>query len=149
MKRPILTILILSSILLFSGCLATKNDGNYNSPITVGSKNLMVEIVNSDESRSKGLSGRPSLAEDQGMLFDFTNSEYRRPNFWMKDMKFDIDIIWINNNEIVGITDYVPATYNNVNLPTYSPPKDITHVLEVNSGWTERNNVNVGDKIYF
>lgn len=149
MKRSFIAILILVPLLLFVSCVSLKNSGNYDHTISVDGKNLLVEIVNTDDSRSKGLSGRSSLTEEQGMLFDFTNSEFRRPGFWMKDMKFDIDIIWINNNEIVGITDNVPATYNNVNLPSYYPPSDITHVLEVNSDWAERNNVNVGDKVNF
>ncbi len=83
------------------------------------------------------------------MLFDFTNTNVSRPSFWMKDMKFDIDIIWIYNDRIVDLTEDVPTTYNNVNLPSYSPRTDITHVLEVPAGWITRHGIGIGEKITY
>lgn len=124
---------------------------NYNTPITVGDKNLSVEIVDTDESRKLGLSNRTTLPESSGMLFDFTNTETSLPSFWMKDMNFDIDIIWINKDEIIGITPNVPAPKNKniseASLPIYSPPSNITHVLEVPSGWSKKNNIKIGNDI--
>lgn len=119
---------------------------NYSQPMQVGSAQLLVEVVNSEPAREQGLSGRTHLADGHGMLFDFTNTAWRRPGFWMKEMNFDIDIIWINNNHVIGITPRIPAPKNpGDNLPTYSPPGDITHVLEVPSGWAERQNIKIGD----
>ena len=157
----IISLLIVISSLLFSGCGKSKFELNrpevksnsttvttsYSTPIKVDSKNLLVEVVNSDSSRSIGLSGRESLPDDTGMLFDFTNTQNTTPSFWMKDMKFDIDIIWINENKIIGITKNVPAQENNSNLPTYSPPSEITHVLEIPSGWSEINKIQIGDEL--
>ncbi len=124
---------------------------NYNTPITVGDKKLLVEIVDTDESRKLGLSNRTTLSEGDGMLFDFTNTDTSLPSFWMKDMNFDIDIIWINKNKIIGITPNVPAPNNkNISetlLPSYPPPSAITHVLEVPSGWTKKNNIKIGNDV--
>ncbi|HMR54982.1 MAG TPA: DUF192 domain-containing protein [Candidatus Doudnabacteria bacterium] len=159
MKKIHIYILLFAPLFVFAGCngptfaepqrpnvqsesiIATE----YNTPITVANQNLFVEIVATDETRAQGLSGREPLTEKQGMLFDFTNTTIKRPSFWMKDMKFDIDIIWIADNKIIGITPNVPAPTPNETLPSYPPPSDITHVLEVIAGWSERNKVKVGD----
>ena len=99
----------------------------------------------------QGLSGRPELTDEQGMLFDFDSKE-TTPSFWMKDMKFNLDFVWINNNKIVGITPDVLAPIENSklkieNLPTYFPPSPVTWVLEINSGWAKKNHLQVGDDV--
>ena len=72
------------------------------------------------------------------------------PPFWMKDMKFAIDIIWINDSEIVQIDKNVqPPAPNTVDedLLLYIPSQPIDYVLEVNANFTEENNIKVGDSI--
>ena len=76
---------------------------NYDRSLTIADKNILVEVVDTDNARKLGLSYRPSLENNRGMLFDFTNTTDKRPSFWMKDMRFSIDIIWINNGTVVGI----------------------------------------------
>ncbi len=162
MKSKIFFVLALTSIsMISSGCYkqdhellrpkvqseATTIEENYNTKLIVADKNILVEVVNNDVNRQQGLSYRKNLLDKNGMLFDFTNTNTRTPSFWMKDMNFDIDIIWINKDKIIGITSNVPAPKNNSPLPTYSPPSEITHVLEVNSGWSDRNNIKIGDQI--
>lgn len=56
-------------------------------------KKIKAEVVDNEEARMKGLSGRDNLADDEGMFFVFEKSDIYP--FWMKDMKFAIDIIWI------------------------------------------------------
>ncbi len=127
-------------------------DKVYNTPLQVGNSNLLVQVVSDDASRQLGLSGRTRLMKDSGMLFDFTNTQNTRPSFWMKDMKFPIDIIWINNNKITGIETAVPIPDPNTadyQLATYSPPTTITHVLEVEAGWSAQNKIKVGDTIKY
>jgi uncharacterized membrane protein (UPF0127 family) len=156
-----LVLIVLASLFIFAGCDGptfarpqrpnTSSESTikttYNTPLTIGNKNLLVEIASTDQTRMQGLSGREPLTESQGMLFDFTNTTTRQPNFWMKDMKFNIDIIWIANNKIIGITPNVLAPSSNKELPLYSPPGDITHVLEVLAGWSNRNQIKVGDTV--
>ena len=80
------------------------------------------------------------------MLFDFKQST--QPSFWMKDMNFSLDLIWISQNKIAGVTENVPAPSNkNQKLPLYSPPSPIDQVLEVNAGWAKKNNIAVGDEV--
>ena len=106
----------------------------------------MLEIVNTRQTMQTGLSGRSFMKENQGMLFDF-GSQKQTPAFWMKDMKFNLDLIWISDDKIIGITSNVPAPINNKNLPTYFPPSPVNQVLEVSAGWVGRNKIQIGDKI--
>lgn len=122
--------------------LPTKN-------IKVGGANVEVEIADTDDNRAQGLSDRKKLDEGKGMLFDFTNTDYKEPGFWMKDMFISIDMIWINDGKIIGITPNVPLPEKNKELEIYYPPSEVTHVLEVPAGWSVKNNLNIGDAVNF
>jgi uncharacterized membrane protein (UPF0127 family) len=91
---------------------------------------IHAEIADTDASREQGLSGRHSLAQDQGMLFIFdTSGQY---GFWMKDMEFSLDMVWMNENKtIVGVTkDISTSTYPS----TFDPPVPVKYVLEIKAG---------------
>ena len=92
-----------------------------------------------------GLSGRASLPKDAGMLFVFPKTSTY--GFWMKDMKFPIDIVWIGENKsVVGITPKIsPDTYPKI----YYPPSDIRYVLELNSGGAAEYGVATVTKLVF
>ncbi len=111
----------------------------------IGNANLKVQIADTVKTRMQGLSGRKRLASDEGMLFIFPFSG--KHGFWMKDMNFDLDIIWIKENKIIGVSENVkkPETGNFSELETVYPPEDIDTVLEVNSGFSKANNLKVGD----
>lgn len=100
-----------------------------------------------------GLSGRQTLGKNEGMLFDFKTPK-NDLFFWMKDMLFDIDIIWIADKKIIGITPNIPSPekdkgleIKDLRLPAYSPPSDVDQVLEVNAGWSEKNKIKIGDEV--
>ncbi len=125
---------------------------NYTTPLQVGSTNLLIELADTPQKQASGLSNRPLLENNQGMLFDFRNTKTTRPIFWMKDMLFDLDILWIKNLTVVEITKNVPAPNDittEANLIRYTPQTDSDMVLEVRSGWSEENKIKVGDKISF
>ena len=67
--------------------------------LQIGERIIKVDISDTDCKRELGLSGRKNLLEDVGMLFVF-NKEGNYP-FWMKEMNFPIDIIWIDENFII------------------------------------------------
>lgn len=118
---------------MLTGC------GLKNKDLRVGKARVKVEVRESQTGRQQGLSGRDSLGEDEGMLFVFEEPGYYK--FWMKGMKFDLDFVWIDKDQVVEITERVGA-------PTVlTPVLPIDKVLEVNSGWVEKNGVKVGDKV--
>ncbi|MEW6610560.1 MAG: DUF192 domain-containing protein [Patescibacteria group bacterium] len=108
--------------------------------ITLNGIPVRAEIMRTPEEKARGLSGRESLEEGKGMLFVFDPPT--RPSFWMKDMRFPIDIIWIYQDKVIGVTPNIPYPADaHSPLPTYSPPDFVTHVLEVPAGWAERNDI--------
>ncbi len=117
--------------------------------LTVESKEIQVEIANTDKLRTKGLSARNTMPQDSGMLFVF-DSKKITPSFWMKDMLIPLDFIWIADGKVVKIDEKVPApapkTPDN-KLFIYNPGKPIDYVLEVNSGFAQKNGVKVGSEV--
>jgi uncharacterized membrane protein (UPF0127 family) len=112
--------------------------------VQINENKIDVEIAKSAAAKIAGLSWRKSLAEGSGMLFVEGKSNYY--SFWMKDMLFPIDIIWIANNQVVDISKNIPVPQGN-NLPSYSPDEPANYVLEVNAGYADRHGIKVGDKV--
>jgi len=108
-------------------------------------ENLAVcaEVADSKQEQIRGLSGRDVLREGTGMIFDF--GEEVQPMMWMKDMRIALDFVWIRSDgQIVGFTQGVtPDTYPR----TFSSPEAVRFVLEVPSGWVERNGVQVEERV--
>lgn len=102
---------------------------------------IEVDIASSDVERARGLSGRVSLGDNSGMLFVFDKPS--RNMFWMKDMNFPIDIIWLDENKkIIYIKENLsPKTYPEV----FGPEVLSMYVLEVNSNFTKKYNIKIGD----
>lgn len=115
------------------------------SSVKIGEKVLKVEVADTKIKQEQGLSGREGLDESSGMLFIFNvPSNYA---FWMKDMKFPIDIIWIDQNlKIVHIEkDLSPETYPLI----FKPEIPAKYVLEISAGLSSKSNFRVGDLIQF
>jgi len=103
-----------------------------------------IEIADEEPERMRGLMDRMNLPEFAGMLFIFNEEEMR--SFWMKNTFISLDIIYINaNKEIVSIQK------NTQPQTTYSIPSErpARYVLEVNAGFTDKYEINPGDKIEF
>ncbi len=123
-----------------------QNNDVVRKEIWVGANKLMVEIASTTEARAKGLGGRNNLGEEAGMLFLFGEPDYQ--GFWMKDMRFPLDFIWIQGDKIIDITSNVPAPANPSDLlPIYQPAEKADKVLEVNAGWVARHEVKIGDTV--
>lgn len=128
------------------GAFGFIGDFGNKGTVTIHDTKTQVEVADDDDSRRTGLSGRDSLEEGQGMLFVF--EEKQLVEFWMVDMKFPIDIIFIDDTKIVDIDQNVQPPEEGANkaaLPTYSPSIPVNYVLEVPGGYSEKNNIKVGD----
>lgn len=122
-----------------------------NQKLTIGSKTIDIEIANTPELRNKGLSGRTSLDESSGMLFVFDTQDVS-PIFWMKDMLIPLDIIWIDDDKVVSINKNVQAPKAGTldrDLEKYTPPTNVDYVLEVTAGFSDKNNIKIGDETKF
>ena len=111
--------------------------------ITLPKGSILAERVDTQASRELGLSGRKSLPEEKGMLFDFgIPGKY---GFWMKDMIIPIHILWLNTNlQIVHIEKGVAtSTYPNI----FFPKRPARFVLEVASGTVSFLGLKVGDSV--
>lgn len=107
---------------------------------------VQAEIADTDVKRQQGLMFREGLPEDAGMLFIF--EEEARYSFWMKNMRFPLDIIWIDKNKrIVDIKTDVPAC--NETCESLTPCDKTLYVLEVNAGFTKKNEIKIGDRVSF
>jgi uncharacterized membrane protein (UPF0127 family) len=109
--------------------------------IHISGMTFLVALADTDKERQKGLGGIKRIGDKQGMLFVFDRSE--RWRIWMKDMKFDIDIIWISEGgKVVDIARHVYVdTYPEV----FEPQESAKYVLEINADAAEAFGINVGD----
>lgn len=112
-------------------------------PLPVGDVTLRVAVADTSEERILGLSGTKTLDQGTGLLFVFESDT--RSGFWMKDMLFPIDIIWISaTGEVVGVeADVSPDTYPAI----FSPTEKIRYVLEVPAGFSTAHNIEKSTKI--
>ncbi len=102
---------------------------------------IAVTIADTREQMIQGLSLQKTLPPNSGVWFSFPESAPR--GFWMKDMLFPIDIIWLNEHKtIVHIEHEVhPDSFPQ----TFSPPVPAQFVLEVPAGLSKQNGLLVGD----
>ncbi len=116
-----------------------------NFQAKVGDSIIEVEIADTPEQRAKGLSGRESLAENRGLLFI-----YDQPGLygiWMKEMKFPIDIIWIDSNKkIISISKNIgPESFPEI----FEPAVPAQYILEINAGFVDENRIKIGDSFNY
>lgn len=118
--------------------------------VIVGDLLVDAKVASKASDRKKGLSGVDSLPLSSGMLFVFENSgEYA---FWMKDMKFAIDIIWIDENKrIVTVASFATPEKGKGDdeLRLYKPTGAAKYVLEINAGLANLHGLKVGDVVNF
>lgn len=118
--------------------------------VTIRDITFQVDIAATPESMEQGLSGRAALKKRQGMYFVYPSVRYVR--FWMKEMKFPLDIIWVKNHQIVGYAADISPPPPNTPLPLlkrYPSPQPVDSVLEVLAGTVAKDQFHVGDSVRF
>lgn len=117
-----------------------------NPSLIINNKKFNIDIAKSVEQKEKGLSIYDKLPLNKGMIFVFNTPEYYA--FWMKDMKFPIDIIYIRKNKIIDIFKNVPAPKSeNETLPIIKPKETADMVFEINAGLSDKYNFKIGDLV--
>lgn len=112
---------------------------------TINDQTFTITVAKTEEEKQKGLSGIESLPLDEGKLFIFDQPDTL--SFWMKDMKFPIDIIFINDDKIVSIVENAKPVAANTNLPIYQPTAPSDKALEINAGLSKKYNFKPGDTV--
>lgn len=116
--------------------------------IKIDNQYIVADTARTNAERSQGLGGRTSLGINNGMYFVFPDAESY--GFWMKDMNFPIDIVWINGSTVVGYTQNVPAPAAGTPdsaLQIYYPPVPVDRVLELHAGRAALLHLSVGDAV--
>jgi uncharacterized protein len=118
--------------------------GNDTATVTIHGEKLEVTVAKDDTTKQVGLSDKSSLEENKGMLFPFEEPGYYA--FWMRDMKFPIDIIFLRGDRVVQIYRNIqPASGEDI--PIYRPNEPADSVLEINAGLSDKYNLKEGDTI--
>lgn len=118
------------------------------SPIAkINNRTFKLYIAKSDRDKQIGLSKYKKIDNTQGMVFSFSKASYYP--FWMKEMKFPIDIIFIKDGKIVTIYKNVQIPKNNSNPPVYNSAVPADTVLEVNAGISDKYSFKEGDRVNF
>lgn len=104
---------------------------------------LVVAVADTPLEREMGLSGTTDLVDREGMLFVF--EEDAKHSFWMREMNYAIDIIWISaDKKVVHIEKNVsPDSFPH----SFTPPTPARYVLEVPAGFSEWRGVRIGSEV--
>ena len=108
---------------------------------------FLAEVVDTAETRAQGLSDRPSMPLDQGMLFDFGGEA--TPDFVMRRMHFPLDMVWVDGAlRVVHVTHNAPTPEPGAELTGYdSGGIPVRYVLEINAGLAEQHGIGQGDEV--
>ena len=113
-------------------------------------RTIDVEVAATDEQSQRGLGYRDTLASDAGMIFDL--GPVRIPTFWMKGMRFPLDMVWIGaDRRVAGVTPDIPPQpgATDAQLKRYSPDVGVRYVLELNAGAAARLGIAAGVQLTF
>jgi uncharacterized membrane protein (UPF0127 family) len=148
--KKIVSLIFCVGIVIFSLYFAFKqkpaqpqvvSKTSYTTPIHIKGIPLFVSIADTDPERIQGLSGTEPLKDTEGMLFVFDKLDTYV--FWMKDMNYPLDIIWLDNEmRVIHIEkNLAPDTYPK----TYTAESPARYVLETKAGFSDANAIAVGD----
>ena len=145
-----LVLCVLLAISFYGGNVFNRNNdykeniaSKENHVLKVGTARVLIDIADTPALRERGLSGRKLLLDDQGMYFIFDHPDVYP--FWMKEMNFPIDIIWIG--EHMSVVDITKSASPSSFPQTFVSSAPALYVLEVQAGFAERHGVKIGDQV--
>jgi uncharacterized protein len=114
--------------------------------VKINGRTFSVDVAKNESQKEKGLSIYNKLPVEKGMIFSF--NDYGSHPFWMKGMKFSIDIIYIQNNKIVDIFQNLPFPKNEFEVPVIvRSSANSNYVFEINAGLSKKYNFKKGDTV--
>ncbi len=149
--KPTLITIFIVACFIFAGyqfeIFSSQRHGKVFTKAILGGEIIHITVADTQAKREQGLSGTKSLAKDSGMLFLFPRKDLYR--FWMPDMNYPIDIIWVDSHRIVDIRQNVSNIFDPKHPIYYTPTDSADAVLEVNAGFVESHSIRVGDKAIY
>ena len=139
--------LLCCSLLLVGSLQARTLSYQQATVITQKGVKIPVEVSDTSAKRQQGLSDRPRLKSGWGMLFVFERSG--RHGFWMKDMNFPIDILWLRNSRVVYVAENVRPPSSGETPVTITPDKSANLVLELDAGQVRALGLAVGSTLAY
>lgn len=138
-------VLLTIGLVLFGAWLILNNIPKPATTVTIGTAVVKAKVASTDAERERGLSGVEVLSDTSGMLFVFNDDGPQ--GIWMKDMKINLDIIWLDTDKrVVHIERKVtPASYPKV----YQSPKPARYVLEIPAGRADKTRITLGKTAVF
>jgi len=118
---------------------------NQENEIQINGQKILVEVSQTPNARQKGLSGRENICENCGMLFIFETPQ--KYTFWMKEMRFNLDMIWIYDNQVLKIVKNIPFAKGVGEV--IDPQIVVDKVLEINAGKSDEWGIKEGDEVIF
>lgn len=135
--------LLAGALLIVAGVIIWQTVSVERMTVRLGTHDYTLVRATTSEQKQKGLGGTASLGEDQGMFFG-SNRE-SETCFWMKDMRYSLDIIWLSSDKKVAHIEHnvAPGTY----------PKTFCHdgqyVIEINAGQAAKSGIKTGQSVAF
>ena len=139
MKKSVAIVIIFLSIASYLAFINIQKNACF---ITLAGQRFNLDLAQTDAKRVQGLSGTSFFPANTGMLFVFDQPDTY--GFWMKDMNYALDIIWLNNDlKIVDLEMGVtPETYPKV----FYPNALASYVLEINAGNAQKLDLDFDDQ---
>ena len=133
---------VICAIALLVGCSSSQPTSELPTvQMTIGSRSYTLEIANTLATQEKGLMRRDSMPADHGMIFVFDTPSPQ--NFWMKNTRFDLDIVYITADGHVDSVKTMKA-YDETSVPSEGPVK---YAVELNAGQGVLTGIKVGDAL--
>jgi uncharacterized membrane protein (UPF0127 family) len=144
MKKVFALIIVIS---ILAGLFVKIKSQTEKKTLTLADKvTIAVTVADNDQARAKGYSGHPPIKYTEGLLFVF-----KKPGkyvFWMNEMLFNLDFIFIKDGQVVELVKNVKAPVNNQGEIEYVfSKKEFNQLLEVKEGFIDKYNIKVGDQI--
>ncbi|MDC0834348.1 hypothetical protein CKA32_006537 [Geitlerinema sp. FC II] len=114
--------------------------------VQLGDRAIDLEVARTPQQQALGLMFRDELPDDRGMLFPFDPPE--SVNFWMKNVRIPLDMVFVYDGEVVGLAREVPPC-RQVRCPTYSPGEGVLvdYVIELRGGRVAELGLAIGDPV--
>lgn len=141
LRAGVMAGLLLAVLAGWAGGQEISEHGNPWVRVSLGKVVVKAEAVRTPELIYLGLSYRSELPEGRGMLFFMPAKEVQ--SFCMRGMRLPLDLIWISDGRVAGITRNVPATYPG----ELTSPAPVDQVLEVPGGFADRHGIKTGDRV--